>query len=80
MSYKHEQLNVLAVSQLKLMFGYLDQSDDWVDGVFTWLMRKANQQLAVHKICTWITLDGPLHDDWCCKLRNLVQSSKVTSF
>ena len=77
-SYKHEQLNVLAVRDLSLMFGYIDGTGDWVDGVFTALMKKANQQLAGHKISTWISLDGPLHDGWCCKLRSLIESSKVT--
>ena len=79
-SYKQVHINVLSVANLKLMFGYMDENCEWVDGVFTTIMKKANQQLTVHKSSTWITLDGPLHDEWCSALKTLVKEDKVRKF
>lgn len=72
-------MNVLAVSSLHQMFGHMNTSNEWVDGVFTVAMKKANQQLIMHKLSTWITLDGPLCDEWCWYLESLLNDSKVGS-
>lgn len=77
MSYKHEHITVLAVSSLDQMFGYTNAVNEWVEGVFTVAMKKANQRLVMHTLCTWITLDGPLCDEWCFHLESLLNQSKV---
>lgn len=77
LSYKHEHINVLAVTSLDQMFGYMNSANEWVDGIFTTVMKKSNQQLTTHKLSTWITLDGPLRDGWCLYLESLINESKV---
>lgn len=77
LSYKQEHINVLAVPSLDQMFGHVNSADEWVDGVFTVVMKKANQKLIMHKLSTWITLDGPLCEGWCLYLESLLNESKV---
>ena len=42
-SHKLQRINPLVVDDLSLMFGYLNQNHDWIDGVFTNVWRKANR-------------------------------------
>jgi hypothetical protein len=79
MSYRHQHINVLAVSSLNQMFGCINEADEWVDGIFTVTMKKANQHLLKHKLSTWITLDGALHDGWCSYMNGLFSDEKVST-
>uniref|UniRef100_A0A7M5WVD3 Uncharacterized protein n=2 Tax=Clytia hemisphaerica TaxID=252671 RepID=A0A7M5WVD3_9CNID len=76
-TYHQEHINVLAVSSLEQIFGCINEAGDWVNGVFTVALKKANQSLLQHKQSTWITLDGPLHDGWCSALNGLFEQRKV---
>lgn len=78
-SYKHDHVNILATSDLNFMFGFTNDFGDWVDGVVPNLLKKAGQNFSRHTCSTWITLDGPLHDYWCYKLKALIGQEKVHS-
>ena len=41
-------------------------------------MKKANQHLLKNKLSTWVTLDGPLHEEWCASMNGLFNRDKVT--
>lgn len=77
-SYKHDHVNILATSDLNFMFGFTNDFGDWVDGVVPNLLKKAGQNFSRHTCSTWITLDGPLHDYWCYKLKALIGQEKVS--
>lgn len=79
MAYHHEHINVLAVSSLDQMFGCINEANDgWDDGIFTALVKKANQNLLKNKLSTWVSLDGPLLDEWCASMNGLFNKEKVT--
>ena len=42
-SHKLIRINPLVVDESDLMFGHLNQNNDWVDGIFTNACRKANR-------------------------------------
>ena len=80
MAYQHEHINVLGVSSLDQMFGTINEASggDWEDGIFTAVMKKANQHLLKNKLTTWVTLDGPLHEEWCASMNGLFNREKVS--
>lgn len=63
-THKLQRINPLAVSDPALMFGKVNSSSDFEDGIFTAYFRKANKDHSVHKMTTWLCLDAPLHQGW----------------
>ncbi|XP_071954985.1 uncharacterized protein [Antedon mediterranea] len=72
-SHKLQRINPLVVDDLALMFGYLNQNRDWVDGVFTNAWRKANRNVST----TWLCLDGPLTPSWADNFNSVLDGDKV---
>ncbi|XP_071801693.1 uncharacterized protein [Asterias amurensis] len=72
-SHKLQRINPLVVDDLSLMFGYLNQNHDWIDGVFTNVWRKANRNVST----TWLCLDGPLTPSWADNFNSVLDNDKV---
>ena len=77
--HKLERINVLAVSDIDLMFGYMKPSGDWVDGVFTSIWKRSNKSHSVTATTTWLCFDGPVKNNWCQNLRSVLDKGKVCS-
>ncbi len=77
--HKLERINVLAVADLSLMFGYMKPSGDWADGVFTSIWKRANKHHTVNKTTTWLCFDAPITDAWCENLKSVLDRGKVSS-
>ncbi|XP_077977225.1 dynein axonemal heavy chain 8-like isoform X3 [Glandiceps talaboti] len=73
MTHKLQKINPLVVDDLSLMFGYLNQNHDWVDGVFTSAWRKANRNVS----STWLCLDGPLNTSWADNFNSVLDNSRT---
>ncbi|XP_033113255.1 dynein heavy chain 5, axonemal-like isoform X2 [Anneissia japonica] len=72
-SHKLQRINPLVVDDLALMFGYLNQNRDWIDGIFTSAWRKANRNVST----TWLCLDGPLTPSWADNFNSVLDGDKV---
>ncbi|KAL5009692.1 hypothetical protein ScPMuIL_011997 [Solemya velum] len=72
-SHKLIRINPLVVNDSALMFGYLNNSHDWVDGIFTSACRKANRNLST----TWLCLDGPINPGWADNFNSILAEDKV---
>lgn len=76
-SHKLQRINPLGVSDPALMFGKVNASCDFEDGIFTAYFRKANKEHSVHKMTTWICLDAPLHHGWAEFLSSALDKGQV---
>ena len=76
--HKLKRLNVLAVSDVNLMFGYMKGPGDWVDGVFTSTWKKSNRQITSTTTATWLCFDAPIKDVWCGNLKSVLDQGKVS--
>lgn len=76
-SHKLQRINPLGVSDPALMFGKVNASSDFEDGIFTAYFRKANKEHSVHKMTTWICLDAPLHHGWAEFLSSALDKGQV---
>lgn len=76
-THKLQRINPLAVSDPALMFGKVNSSSDFEDGIFTAYFRKANKAHSVHKMTTWICLDAPLHQGWAEFLSSALDKGEV---
>ena len=75
--HKLERMNVLAVSDIDLMFGHVKPTGDWVDGVFTSIWKRSNKSHSVTAMTTWICFDGPVQNMWCKNLKSVLDQGKV---
>ncbi|RDD45872.1 Dynein heavy chain 5, axonemal [Trichoplax sp. H2] len=71
--HRLQKINPTAVSNLSLMFGRLNASNDWEDGIFTALWRKANKNLAT---TTWLCLDATLAPYWADNLNCIIGNGR----
>ncbi|XP_076466964.1 uncharacterized protein LOC143298129 [Babylonia areolata] len=71
--HKLQRVYPLMVDNLDLMFGSLDQNGDWVDGIVTSAIRKANRNQST----TWLCLDGPLNAVWADNFNSILSSEKT---
>ena len=78
-THKLHRINPLGVSDPALMFGKVNSSSDFEDGIFTAYFRKANKEHSVHKMTTWICLDAPLHQGWAEFLSSALDKGKVVT-
>lgn len=76
-THKLQRINPLGVSDPALMFGKVNSSSDFEDGIFTAYFRKANKEHSVHKMTTWICLDAPLHQGWAEFLSSALDKGEV---
>lgn len=76
-THRLQRINPLAVSDPALMFGKVNSSSDFEDGIFTAYFRKANKEHSVHKMTTWICLDAPLHQGWAEFLSSALDKGEV---
>lgn len=76
-THKLQRINPLAVSDPALMFGKVNSSSDFEDGIFTAYFRKANKDHSVHKMTTWLCLDAPLHQGWAEFLSSALDKGEV---
>ncbi|XP_023932047.1 dynein heavy chain 5, axonemal-like isoform X1 [Lingula anatina] len=72
-NHKLQRINPLVVDDLSLMFGYINQNQDWVDGIFTTALRKSNRNLST----TWLCLDGPLNSNWADNFSSVLDIGKA---
>ncbi|KAK6187606.1 hypothetical protein SNE40_005595 [Patella caerulea] len=72
-NHKLLKINPLVVDDSSLMFGYLNQNNDWVDGIFTSACKKANRNMST----TWLCLDGPLIPGWADNFNSVLAQEKV---
>ncbi|ESO89151.1 hypothetical protein LOTGIDRAFT_229063 [Lottia gigantea] len=72
-NHKLLRINPLVVDDSSLMFGYLNQNNDWVDGIFTSACKKANRNMST----TWLCLDGPLIPSWADNFNSVLAGEKV---
>ncbi|XP_071818739.1 dynein axonemal heavy chain 5-like isoform X4 [Apostichopus japonicus] len=72
-SHKLQRINPLVVDDLNLMFGQVNQNQEFVDGVFTNIWRKANRNVST----TWLCLDGPLTNSWADNFNSVLEGDKV---
>lgn len=79
-THKLQRINPLGVSDPALMFGKVNASSDFEDGIFTAYFRKANKEHSVHKMTTWICLDAPLHHGWAEFLSSALDKGQVRSY
>ena len=75
--HKLERINVLAVSDLCLMFGHMKPSGDWTDGVFTSIWKRSNKSHTVTATTTWLCFDAPVQNVWCKNLKSVLDEGKV---
>ncbi|EDO29482.1 predicted protein, partial [Nematostella vectensis] len=61
------------------MFGRINTSGDFEDGIFTAYWRKANKEHSVHQMTTWICLDAPLHHGWAEMLSSVLDNGGYLS-
>ncbi|XP_041355189.1 dynein gamma chain, flagellar outer arm-like isoform X3 [Gigantopelta aegis] len=71
--HKLLKINPMVVDDSDLMFGYINQNHDWVDGIFTTACRKANRNISV----TWLCLDGPLNAGWADNFNSILSGDKT---
>lgn len=76
-THKLQRINPLGVSDPALMFGRINSSGDFEDGIFTAYFRKANKEHSVHQITTWLCLDAPLHHGWAEVLSSVLDGGEV---
>ncbi|KAK2146621.1 hypothetical protein LSH36_594g02049 [Paralvinella palmiformis] len=74
-NHKLQKIYPLVVDNLDLIFGYLNQNNDWIDGIFTSAWRKATRNQST----TWLCLDGPLNSSWADTFTSVLDSSKSLS-
>ena len=72
-AHKLIKIDPLVVDEQDLMFGNLNQNNDWVDGIFTNACRKANRNLSK----TWLCLDGPLNAGWADNFNSILNGDRV---
>ncbi|XP_025098007.1 LOW QUALITY PROTEIN: dynein gamma chain, flagellar outer arm-like [Pomacea canaliculata] len=70
--HKLQRIYPLMVDDLSLMFGSLSHGD-WVDGIVTSAIRKANRNQST----TWLCLDGQLTPAWVDNFNSILSSEKV---
>ncbi|CAL1527205.1 unnamed protein product [Lymnaea stagnalis] len=71
--HKLLRINPMVVDDTSLMFGALGNNKDWLDGIFTHAIRKANRNIST----TWMCLDGNLHQSWADNLNSILAGDKV---
>ncbi|XP_078503742.1 dynein axonemal heavy chain 5-like [Lissotriton helveticus] len=72
-AHKLVKINPLSVDNFSLMFGYQTSSHAWLDGVVTYIWRRA---LRSHSN-TWICFDGPLSACWADSFNSALGPEKV---
>ncbi|XP_069461306.1 uncharacterized protein [Ambystoma mexicanum] len=72
-THKLVKINPLSVDDFSLMFGSQTSSRIWVDGVVTYVWRRA---LRSHSN-TWICFDGPLSSSWADTFNSVLGPEKV---
>ncbi|XP_048577711.1 dynein axonemal heavy chain 8 isoform X3 [Nematostella vectensis] len=78
-THKLQKVYPLGVSDPALMFGRINTSGDFEDGIFTAYWRKANKEHSVHQMTTWICLDAPLHHGWAEMLSSVLDNGGYLS-
>ncbi|XP_052089132.1 uncharacterized protein LOC127725852 isoform X10 [Mytilus californianus] len=71
--HKIIRINPMVVDEYSIMFGYLKDNHDWVDGIVTSSCRKANRNQST----TWLCLDGPLNPGWSDNFNSVLSEEKV---
>ncbi|XP_035829673.1 dynein heavy chain 5, axonemal isoform X2 [Aplysia californica] len=71
--HKLLRINPMVVDDTALMFGSLGHNNDWVDGIFTHAVRKANRNIST----TWMCLDGVLSQSWADNFNSILGGDKV---
>ncbi|GFN75495.1 dynein beta chain, ciliary [Plakobranchus ocellatus] len=71
--HKLLRINPMVVDDTALMFGYLGNNNDWVDGILTHAIRKANRNIST----TWMCLDGNLNQTWADNFNSILSGDKV---
>ncbi|CAG5121563.1 unnamed protein product, partial [Candidula unifasciata] len=59
-------INPMVVDDTALIFGTIGHKHEWVDGIFTHAIRKANR----NRSTTWLCLDGVLNSSWTDNFSN----------
>lgn len=74
MSYKAIYMNPVALGA-KHLFGWYDsKSNEWTDGTFTAIWRKAGRSESVG---TWVVMDGPINPMWIEYLNTMLEDSQI---
>lgn len=67
-------MNPKAFSSQEL-FGYFDETGDWIDGLFPTVLREACFDTKTRR--QWIILEGPVDIKWMKNISSLLDSTKV---
>ncbi|BFZ10052.1 hypothetical protein BsWGS_13093 [Bradybaena similaris] len=67
------RINPMVVDDAALIFGSVGHKHEWVDGIFTHAVRKANR----NRSTTWLSLDGVLSPSWTDNFSNILSGEKV---
>ncbi|XP_059166583.1 dynein axonemal heavy chain 8-like [Physella acuta] len=71
--HKLLHINPMVVDDTALIFGCLGNNNDWIDGIFTHAIRKANRNIST----TWMCLDGCLSQNWADNFNSILSGDKV---
>jgi dynein heavy chain len=72
--YKTHHINPVATSSLSYIFGCIDSSGNWQEGILTLLLKKA---LKSQNVVTWLCFDGPSVADWTDCLTQVLDGNQM---